>query len=319
MLYRSRESMKKSLPIREIFLFGLFLSLIVFLSSCATTPPMRPFEEWFAVLPKNADVYFYFDNATVGGVVKGVLEEGKLLDRDTEFILSKTDKIYGAISIGKESKKTALYSFITLGNYPKFFMDLNLSFKGKWKKKGSTNWYWFNKEKNLELAVPSDRIIAISNGRIERVLKNLNNPVNYSYPPGLKEDIRKSDIVVFFPSVTGNGSFKKYTRNIKIPISDVWFSLKREEENYITSAVFVFGSEKHAKLFAFVFKLVLAAWLRDAKESNVGEKLRNVRVGVKNNTMFLSGLELNSATIDEVFKNFGRNLKESKDGGDAER
>jgi len=321
-LYISGKGVEKTLilnlkiNLRRKVLLGIISLLIILLASCATSPPIRPFEEWFSVLPGDADIYFYFNNTTTGDLVLKVLREGKLLDKDTRFILSKTDKIYGAVALGEKGRErnATLYSFLTLGNYPKFFMDLNLSFNGKWKRKKASGWYWFNREKNLELAVPSEHLVAISNGEMKKLLRNLESPVNYSYPPGLKGDIRNSDILVFFPSFTENGGFEKYTKNIKIPISDVWLSLKKGGKEYSTRAVFVFGSEKHAKLFAFVFKLVLAAWLRDVKESDVGKKLSRVRVRVNDRTMLLSGLELDYSTVDRIFKGFGESLRKDSKG-----
>ncbi len=303
MFYLFRKSIGK-IPV------ALLLLLIAtgFFSSCATAPPIRPVENWFSVLPDGGDVYFYVNNRNVNELVESVLKDGGLWDSDIKFILSKTDKIYGVLFLREEPERSS-FSVVTLGQYPKFFMDLNLSFNKNWKKRGRGNWYWFNEKKEMGFVIPSDYIIAISKDKMEELLTDLKAAKFRTYPPDLSRDMDKSDIFVFFPSFSEAKSLRRYTEKIKIPVSDMWVSLRKNSNGYITGIVFVFSSEKHAKLFAFVFRLVLTAWLRDVKEKDIAQKLKKIKVNIRGKSMVVSNLLLDNRTVDNVFAGVGKNMK----------
>ncbi|NOY10103.1 MAG: hypothetical protein GXP33_14820 [Spirochaetes bacterium] len=285
---------KNSLIYSALSLFIILLSI----SSCATAPPMRASEDWFALLPSHSGIYIYLDKNRTAAMVENVLKSMDLFDNDIKFILSKTTKIYGAVDFSGDSEP--VLSILTLGSYPSSLIGLRLSMNREWKRRKSIRPYFVSGSNKMEISLPGNNVILISQGKIEEMLKNYQSPPVFKMPMEVKNDLHSSDFLVFFPLFSEGTALNNNLSSMKTTVNELWLTGRRDGEMFKLNGVFGLSSEKQAKLFAVVFKFIITAWLRQEKVQNIGKLLKSVVVKADGNFVRISGLKLPEKKITSL-------------------
>ena len=285
---------KNSLIYLALSLFIVLLSV----SSCATAPPVRASEDWFALLPSHSGIYIYLDKDKTAALVENVLKSMDLFDNDIKFILSKTIKIYGAVDFPDNSGP--VLSILTLGSYPSSLIGLRLSMNKEWKRRKSSRSYFVSDSNKLEVSLPGNNVILISQGKMEEMLKNYRSPPVFKMPMEVKNDLQSSDFLVFFPLLSDGTALNNNLSRIKTTVNELWLTGNREGEMFKLNGVFGLSTEKQAKLFAVVFKFIITAWLRQEKVQDVGKLLKSVVVEADGKFVRISGLKLPEKKINSL-------------------
>ncbi len=285
---------KNSLIYLALSLFVVLLSV----SSCATAPPVRASEDWFALLPSHSGIYIYLDKDRTATLVESLLKSMDLFNNDIKFILSKTTKIYGAVDFSGDSEP--VLSVLTLGSYPSSLIGMRLSMNREWKRIKSTRSYFVSGSNKLEVSLPGNNVIFISQGKINEMLKNYRSPPVFKMPMEVKNDLHSSDFLVYFPLFSEGKALNDNSGRIKTMVNELWLSGNREGEVFKLDGVFGLSSEKQARLFAAVFKLIITAWLRQEKVQDIGKLLKSVAVKPDGKYVRISGFKLPENKINSV-------------------
>jgi len=302
MSYRHRKS-------RLILAAIVFPVILLAFASCATAPPKMATEEWFALLPEKSSMYIYLDKAKSSDLLDEILVSAKLLDNDVKYILSKTDKIYGTMDISGNSQP--VLSIVTLGSYPASLINLRLSFSKYWEKKKYKKVYFVNKGNKLEVAFPGNSVILISQKAIEVMLENYIEPPFFKMPDPVKNDLKSSDLLIYFPAVPEGTALKDRLTKIRTAVNEIWIAGNRKGDDYELSGAFIVSTDKQAKVFAALFRLIITAWLREEKVKDIGKVLKSITVAVEGSTVRVSGFEIPEKDIVPLLMQFMKKDKEN--------
>ncbi len=299
-------------------LSGLVIfSAILLVSSCATVPPQPKPDTWFSILPEKSDIYFFLRKEEMTDIIDGIIDGTKFDSKDVRFVISKTNIMYGSVITGDENKEN-LVSLVALGSYPRGMMNLQLWMNSAWKNRGETQKYWYNKSEDIELWIPSSDVLMISQGFMSEMERNYSEPRYLVIPEKLKSDMNSADFIVYVPGVSEgksiDSSINPALKKSNIPINALWFSMKRKDADFLVGADFIMPTEKQARLFSFVFRLVLTAWLRSEKVEGIAEKLKGVKISSNGNNVDISGLVLPTQNVLAVALKFmgGSEARSSK-------
>lgn len=268
----------------------IFPVILLAFASCATAPPRRASEDWFALLPANSSMYIYLDRKNSSDLLEQLLNSMKLLDNDIKYILSKTEKIYGAMDVSGSFEP--VLSIVTLGNYPASLINLRLSFSRYWEKKKYLKPYFVNKENKLEVSFPGSSVILISQKDIEDMLDNYKEPPVFKMPLLTRNDLKSSDFLIYFPAVPEGTALDDKLTRIRTAVNEIWLGGKRTGDSFALEGSFGVSTNKQAKLFAAVLKLVITAWLRQEKVADIGKVLKSIDVTVVGNIVKISGFDI---------------------------
>jgi len=296
----------RSPPVTEVICAGkktiktaaVLLTLLI-LGSCATLPPERPADEWFAVLPDSSTFYLILNFDTAEALFREILIEADLEEEADNSLLKRTTKVFGAVELKPGS--TPVISLLALGRYPRLAAKLQLSLSKSWKKVSSPETYWQHSVENIQVAIPQKNVLLISTGAIHVLLEGIKEPAPFFLPTGVKGDLELADALVYFPELPGSGGSGKEAQLPDLPIREVWIFSRGEDKVHELTASFNLSEVKNARILEALFRLLLTMWLRETEVENLAGRLQSVEVRVEEKMVRITGLFFSTPELSRFF------------------
>jgi len=277
---------------------AVLLTLII-LGSCATLPPERPADEWFAVLPESSTFYLILNFDTTETLLREILIEAGLEEGADNSLFKRTSRVFGAVELKPGS--APVISLLALGRYPRLAAKLQLCLSKSWKKVSSPETYWQHSVENIQIAIPQKNVLLISTGAILALLEAINEPAPFFLPAGVKGDLELADALVYFPELPGSGSGGKEAQLPDLPIREVWIFSRGEDEVHELTASFNLSEVKNARILEALFRLLLTMWLRETEVENLAARLQSVEVRVEDKMVRITGLFFSTTELSRSF------------------
>ncbi len=298
---------------------GISLSILLFLSACATLPPRRTPAETVQFLPAGGMFYFFLNPSTDYQTLwESILEKISPAEdgHDLSPLLERTESIYGTVGTGEEGKRY-LYTVFT-GRFPSSLIGLNLGKENDWTKmkvaqreRRTPRSYWASAETGMEISLPERGLIFISNGDILSLLRL------YGGEPGSSEPARLSVPVLSDMMAAGFSAYFPDFQNAlisdvvgkKLPVRDLLLGVYRESDAYMIQAVFTLNSEESMRVFNMALRLVLIYLLKETGVEDAVQKLGALEIEQDGLKLTVRGLAFNEtelAVFLEYFLKAGR-------------
>lgn len=277
---------------------AILLTLII-LGSCATLPPERPADEWFAVLPDSSTFYMVLNFDTAEALFREILIEVDLEEGAENSLFKRTSKVFGAVELKPGS--TPAVSLLAVGRYPRLMAKLQLNLSKSWKKVSTPETYWQHSIENIQVAIPQKNVLLISTGAIHALLAGIKEPAPFFVPTGVKGDLKLADALVYFPVLPGGGGTGKESQLTDLPIREVWVFSRGEGEVHEVTASFNLSEVKNARILEALFRLLLTMWLRETEVENLAARLQSVEVRVEDKMVRITGLFFSTPELSRFF------------------
>jgi hypothetical protein len=307
----SRASVYKSI--------GISLSILLFLSACATLPPRRTPAETVQFLPAGGMLYFFLDPSTDYQTLwESILEKISPAEdgHDLSPLLERTESIYGSVGTGEEGKRY-LYTVFT-GRFPSSLIGLNLGKENDWMKikvapreRRTPRSYWSSAETGMEISLPDRNLIFISNGDILSLLRLYGGESGPSEPARLSapvlRDMMAAGFSAYFPDF--QNALISNVVGKKLPVRDLLLGVYRESDAYLIRAVFTLNSEESMRVFNMALRFALIYLLKETGMEGAVQKLGALEIeqdGLKLTVRGLAFTEAELAMFLEYFLKAGR-------------
>jgi hypothetical protein len=291
------------LPAWSLLAALLFTGL---LASCTTIPEGKTSGDWLGILPRNGSFYMYINHTQANPVIKGILQKSGQETPAIEAIIDRTRKSY--LSVLLTPQGTSEVSFVLLGDYPRGYIRGVLKKSKDWEQVNDSVSYFQNVKQKIKVALPEPYMLLVSTGDMRNMLTNQKNQSIFPLQKQIDLDIDSSDLLLFFPVGLENHMADKLRINWrKISVQGIWLTARAKDGGYIFSGIFLITNQTGARLFSTIFKLTLAALLRDINMENAGRRLKDVEVLVLDNRVKVTDLFLsNDELINMVASMFGK-------------
>lgn len=278
---------------------ALVLFSLLILGSCATLPPERPADEWFAVLPERSTFYLVLDFSTAETLLREILIEADMEEQADNSFFKRTSKVFGAVELRPGS--APVISLLALGRYPCLAAKLQLSLSKSWRKVNSPETYWQHSFENIQVAIPRKNMLLISTGAILELIERIKEPAPFFLPAGVKGDLKLAHALVYFPVLPGGGDAGKEAQLDNLPIREVWIFSRGEDEVHELTASFNLSEVKNPRILEALFRLLLTMWLRETEVENLAARLQSVEVRVEDKMVRITGLFFSTTELSRSF------------------
>ena len=184
--------------IKRFFILLASVLFIIFYQGCATVPDEYAEKNLPGILPEESSMFFSFNLENNKDLAKELIKETGQKDLISRREIDSTKHLY--ISVINTEECVPVYSVVAAGVYPKTIMDWNLFWDKNWIKKGSEYRWWENRETGIQMTIPGNSLICISNGKIENIVENLNTGKT-NLPIWINNGFNNSDMAVFLPEI----------------------------------------------------------------------------------------------------------------------
>jgi hypothetical protein len=278
----------KDIKSKCLLIIILFFMLFLFLlAGCTSIPEDKTDEDWMALLPQDASIYFYirFSDATKE-MIKEILFAFQDEDKNLKFLLKKTEKIFGALRY-RGDEYPFLYTLL-VGEYPATLIKNSLN--REWIKEMEPDEFWFKENSYLEIGVPERHILMVSNGDMAPFIEYFKQPEKTPISTDIFSNSGVSELAAYVPDFTLHG-FNEIT-GIPTIIHNIWVKADRMDEHYSISAHFILENEGSVKGFTSVLRLFLVYFMREGKIQGMAQRLKELEIYTEKNEVMVDGLIL---------------------------
>jgi len=251
------------------------------LTSCPTIPAEKTPSDWLGILPRNGSFYLYINHTRANPVIKGILKKAGQLGPSVQAVLDRTQKSYLSVRLTPGGRTEV--SFVLLGGYPAGYIRGVLKRNKEWRLVENQVSYYQNIRQPLQVAIPKPYMFLItSGGDIRTMLTHYTDESIFPLEKDIGLDMKSSDLLLFFPlGLENHVADRLHIDWRKISVREIWLTGRTTDDGYTFSGIFLIANKTGARLFSTIFKLSLAALLRDIDVESAGKRLKNVRVLIK--------------------------------------
>lgn len=313
-------------------LLAVGLALFLAVSSCATVPHLSvpSGTALTALLPSDAFAYASIRVAANHRLVSDIIQKSGLKKSIPPTVLDKTSRLFASAQLDAAGKPS--FSIVGQGSYPVGLIGFRLDLSGAWKRSATPLPWWQERNGDAQIALPSKSLLMVSNGRLPTMLSNLRNGAPETLNPTIVHAFEASDLSVYFPNVGSNTPlFGKAAA--RFPIQSFYLSIDARRAtpgaseqktsqtaaiaaegsaggtspavgtavpSYHGFAVFKMNSDRDARLFSVVFKLLIASSETGGAIRGFPIPLAGARLSIDGNTIRLQGISVSESELADL-------------------
>ncbi len=268
---------------------GCACLLCILFCACPTIPADKTSGDWLGILPRDANFYLYINHTQANPLLKAILKKSGQDTPAIEAVLDNTLKSYLSVRLTPQGGSEV--SFVLLGGYLRGYIRGVLKNSKDWIQVSDSVSYFQNVNGNTQVALPEPYMLLVSTGDIKNMLTHQKEQSIFPLQKQIDLDMNKNDLLLFFPVGLENHMADKLRINWrKISVQGIWLTAQARNGGYIFSGVFLIANQTGARLFSTIFKLTLAALLRDIDVESAGRRLKDVQVLVLDNRVKITDL-----------------------------
>jgi hypothetical protein len=265
------------------------------LFSCATVPQRAP-SEWLGALSPGATLYASLSVPGSADFIKKSLKDAGPGLQDVSTLVDRSKRIVLSVTLVPGS--AARFSAVALGSYPSGIIGARLGGNKDWKKASSAAGTWWEWSKaGIQLSIPNNGILLVSNGDVEGLLGRWSVPPALVVPPDVADDMRTGDFVVYMPELPGGIPDNAARNNVHVPIQEVWLKGARTAGGYTISGTANTSSERDARVLVLAVRLGIVAWMRSENVPDVSTRLKAITAAANGVQVKLAGLAVSDAEV----------------------
>ncbi|HET6452650.1 MAG TPA: hypothetical protein VFI08_15130, partial [Spirochaetia bacterium] len=193
--------------------------------------------------------------------------------------------------------------------YPSGIISMRLRGSKDWKEASvSHGKYWQWSKAGLQMGIPQDNILLVSNGDVDGLLSRWQSPVALTIPPDAAQDMKSADFVLYMPELPGNVTESAAQKGMSMPIQEVWMSAAKTKGGYDISGTVNTSTEQKARVVALAVRIGLVAWMRSQQVPELAERLKPVTVSAVGMQVKIAGFHVTDDEIIPLFLSFLRDL-----------
>jgi hypothetical protein len=300
-------------------LFRLLLGGILFLglSACATVPKVASTSgsSLSALFPSDELVYASVKVSRNRQLVTEVIGRSGLASSIPSSIFDRTKVLYVAVRYSADNKP--VFSMVAEGDYPIGLMAWKLNWNRTWRNNKAPFRWWQDTRTGAQIAMPTRNLVLFSTGDLPVMLRNYlgrrMDPLN----PTVRRVFELSDLAIYFPTL--NGNVPVLGMDVKrFPIDSFYFAVTSDVSKtganksvaattseasrggYYGYAVFRMKSDRDARLFSVVFRLLIAS---SATGGAIGEfpiPLKGAQLAIEGSTIRLVGIWASTKNLADL-------------------
>ncbi len=286
------------------------VSLFLLLGACATvgklSVPSGP--DLTALFPENSFAYASIKVSQNAGLVADILKQSGLSSSIPSSVLIRTNRMYASAQY--DSGKKSTFALVGEGEYPTGLIGWRLSWSRDWKRSDKPIRWWQDRKTGTQIALPTKNLVMVSNGQLPAMLRNLGSGRVATLNPTIRQALETSDLAIYFPNVTDNLPVLGMEAN-RFPVQTFYFSINADgggapdsastpSTGYHGYAVFKMKSERDARLFSVVFKLLIASSEHGSAIKGFPIPLKGAQLSVDGDTIRLDGITVGEADLSEL-------------------
>ncbi|HUX22630.1 MAG TPA: hypothetical protein VMW69_15440, partial [Spirochaetia bacterium] len=273
-----------------------------------------------ALLPASSLVYASIKVADNRQLISTVLK-GSGFGKDIPASISdRTRLLLAAVQTSADGKPVV--SMVASGDFPAGMIGWKLNWSGAWKRNTSPIRWWQEKKQGLQIAVPNRSLVLFSTGGLPAMLKNYTEPTEDPLNPTVQAAFDSSDLAIYFPTVSDSLPILGMDAR-RFPVDSFYFSISTDRPataggpsqasspgsaagpaasgpDYHGFAVFSMKSERDARLFSVVFKLLIASSQNGSSIGGFPIPLKGAQLAVDGSTIRLTGISLSEKDLAEL-------------------
>ncbi len=274
-------------------------SILLLFSGCATLPEWTA-GQWISVLPEGCAVYFSIGfSPAARQIARSVLVSLGESSSDSTALVERMDRVYGAVEIASDG--TSRLHVVVEGRFPSVLMALSMGADARWQRKQSSREYWVSQTGPLQVCLPQSSIALVSTSDVVPMIRNydsLPGAADQDIPEIVARDMQSSELVVYFPDF-GEGPLAE-AAGLALPLRHIWIKADRNELRYDLQGFFELESEKNARSFDRVLRVLLVYLLRQGQVENWSAKLKDLDLRQSGTLFSVSGLGLSSEELTRI-------------------
>lgn len=300
-------------------LLGLSVGLLALaISSCSTVPKVQPPSgpTLVGLMPSNALVYASLKVSRNRRLVGEVLKAGGVSSSVPASVVDKTTSLLAAVRYGSNNKPVV--SLVAQGSYPVALMAWRLNWSRNWRKETSPIRWWQDKQTGSQIALPSKKLVLFSNGELPQMLRKYGGTMTDPLNPTVQQAFASADLAIYFPTVS-DGLPMLGMDVSRFPVNSFYFAISAEqppggganaagpksrsvapEPMYQGFGVFNMKSERDARLFSVVFKLLIASSENGSAIGGFPIPLSGARLSVNGSTINLTGITVSEKDLSSL-------------------
>lgn len=282
---------------RAVRLLSLLLGAVLFLAitSCATVPrssvPSGP--ALAGLLPSDSFAYASLRVSRNVGLLSGVLQKSGLAKSIPISFVDRTQYLCTAVQRDPGGKN--VYSLVAQGRYPIGLASWRLDWSRTWRRRtaGPVGW-WEDPGTGTQVALPARNLLLSSNGALPEILRGLTEEPQSPLNPSIRSVFAQSDLAIYVPRINGTVPLIGMNAN-RFPVNSFYFSLNAvgpSAETYRGYGLFAMKSDRDARLFSVVFKLLIASATAGSDIGGFPLPLGGAQLSVDGATIRVDGIRI---------------------------
>ena len=310
--------------------FGFSLLIGLTLYSCATAPRQST-RDWLTALPGDGTVYF---SLSLTPAIRAVLVDpfiksgffaidGEMTENDAQELLSLVDRmerIHGSVRLSPEGSPGL--NAVVEGRFPSSGTSILLNKRSDWKKRSvkiagvsGINRYWISEAGSLQVSVPKNRILLVSNEDVRFLLQSFLRVIppegpgflppeaglseggspDGRTPPDGSPPVRfgSADLLAIVPDL----QMLPALGNLKSSVRSAWILVVGEEDEFHLQTGLALATQGDALKFTMGARLFLLYWLRAGDLENLSDRLKEARIVSQGNYVYIANLRLSESEL----------------------
>lgn len=293
-------------------------------SSCATVPHLSvpSGTALTALLPPDAFAYASVRVSGNRSLVTDIIKKSGLKASIPSSVLDKTTRLYASAQLDGTARPS--FSIIGEGSYPIGLIGWRLDMSAAWKRSGEPLPWWQERKGNAQIAVPAKNLVMVSNGRLPTMLNLLKDGAPETLNPTVAHVFEASDLAIYFPKFSNDTALFGQATS-RFPIESFYLSIEADRSTqsaapskttaptgsagaqapqlgpeYHGYAVFKMNSDRDARLFSVVFKLLIASSESGGAIRGFPIPLAGARLLVDRDTIRLQGISVTETELADL-------------------
>ncbi len=309
---------------------GVLVALLALaISSCSTVPQVRPPSGTALVglMPSNALVYASLKVSRNRQLVGEVLKASGVSSSVPTSVVDKTTSLLAAVHYGSDNKPVV--SLVAQGSYPVGLMSWRLNWSRDWQKHTAPIRWWQDKQTGTQIALPTNNLVLFSTGELPQMLQKLQGVPTDPLNPTVQQAFASADLAIYFPTVSDSLPMLGMDAK-RFPVNSFYFAINAEQAAggdasanaagsgasssggaaesganaaapmYQGIGVFNMKSERDARLFSVVFKLLIASSENGSAIGGFPIPLSGAQLSVNGSTINLSGITVSERDLSSL-------------------
>ena len=268
--------------------FTLIFSIIIFSFTACSTGPVSEQNNFPGIIAEEGNLLIHFNLSKDSILLNQFIN--RYSNEDFSKILDKTEKL--TISVN-DLGVNANYSIITEGKYPRTFSNLFIGREKNWEKHKDNYIWWENKVEGMYISVPIKSLVIISNSNFKQELSFIESGSRKYIPQNVQMEFDQTAVTIY-SRLPGSNFYQSFNiPSEKMSIQELFFVIRKNDDNYKISGVLEFLNESDAKVFSTALRLGLLIKLRESGNISVMKIVNNCRINTVQNSIIIDNILLN--------------------------